>query len=102
MRLISLYGMFTVLRLRICSNRWAKPERPAGSCFEPTSYHIDTMTLGVEVSRMAITRRPLASLRSVNFIAGTDDTAAALPACAGAAAGRDRMVPAQSADKSRR
>ena len=38
---------------------------------DPTSYHIDTITCGVVASRTAITRRPLASVRSLNWIAGT-------------------------------
>src|SRR6185369_4103807 len=46
-----------------CSNRCAKPERPAGSFFEPTSYQTATDTLAVLESGSAYTRRPLASVR---------------------------------------
>src|SRR5687767_14826819 len=94
--------MLRVLRDRMCSNRWAKPERPSGSCFDPTSYQTETETLGVVVSRSAITRRPLASLRSANLIGGTtirlDAAAGALPAwaAAGAAAPIRPIAPAAS------
>ena len=38
---------------------------PLGSSLEPTSYQTCTDTLGVEASRIANTRRPLASVRWV-------------------------------------
>ena len=47
------------------SNRWAKPERPFGSSFEPTSYQTCTETLAVDGSRSAYTFRPLARVREV-------------------------------------
>ena len=69
--------MFRVLRDKMCSNRWAKPDRPSGSCFDPTSYQTDTETFGVVVSRIEITRRPLASRRSLYWSGGTSIAPAA-------------------------
>src|SRR4051794_39028576 len=69
--------MLTVLRLRMCSKRWAKPDRPSGSCLEPTSYHIETMTFGVLASLIATTLSALLSLPSVKAIGGASAVAAA-------------------------
>src|SRR5688572_9345870 len=79
--------MLTVLRDNMCSNRWAKPERPCGSCFEPTSYQSDTATLGVVVSRIDMMVRPLASLRCLKSSAGTLSWPADAPAFGCAVAG---------------
>ncbi len=62
--------MFSVLRLRICSNRCENPLRPCGSCLEPTSYQTEVVTVAVEGSGSAITLSPLASFHSVNSIGG--------------------------------
>ena len=68
------YGMFSLLRLRICSNKCAKPERPSGSFFAPTSYHIEVVTVAVAGSGSAMTVRPLASFHWVNWISGAVTT----------------------------
>src|SRR4029079_1645623 len=94
--------MLAVLRLRMCSNRCAKPERPSGSCLEPTSYHIEVMTLDVVVSRMAITRRPFFRRRSVNLIGGTSGLAFATPGCAVAIVAPEIMTVGSSAALPRR
>src|SRR6476659_2699412 len=54
-----------------CSNRCAKPERPCGSSFEPTWYQTCTATVGPAWSSTLSTCRPLASVRSRYFTAGT-------------------------------
>ena len=41
-----------------CSNRWAKPVRPAGSSFEPTWYQTDSATTGALWSSWTTTFRP--------------------------------------------
>ena len=64
-------GMLRVALNMRCSNRCANPERPAGSSFEPTSYHTCTDTFAVPASCMAKTRRPLGSVRCVNFSGST-------------------------------
>ena len=46
-----------------CSNRCAKPVRPAGSSFEPTLYQMLTATTGALRSSWTTTRRPLASVK---------------------------------------
>src|SRR5688500_7170686 len=77
--------MFSVLRLRICSNRCAKPDRPSGSFFEPTSYHIEVVTLPVVASGSAITVRPLPSFHWVNSIGGAATAAGTSCAAPGVA-----------------
>ena len=47
-----------------CSNRWAKPLRPAGSSLLPTWYHRFTATIGALRSVCTITRRPLGRVNS--------------------------------------
>ena len=90
--------MLRVLRDKMCSNRWAKPERPSGSCFEPTSYQTDTETLAVLVSRIEMTRSPLASRRSLYWSGGTS-----MDPAAGAAAGAApvAVIPAAAVTASR-
>ena len=57
-----------------CSNRCAKPVRPAGSSLEPTWYQMLTATIGALRSVCTITRRPLAQgeflVGDVDFGAG--------------------------------
>src|SRR6478735_2227831 len=92
--------MFSVLRVEMCSNRWAKPERPCGSFFEPTSYHIEVVTLAVVGSGSAITVRPLASFHSVNAIAGAVTAAGACCAASGGAATVASAAPASRMGRS--
>ncbi len=56
-------GMSRVALNIMCSNRWAKPERPAGSSLAPTPYHTWIATLGVVRSCDHSTFRPLARVR---------------------------------------
>src|SRR5690349_740560 len=89
--------MLTVLRLRMCSNRCAKPLRPCGSCFEPTSYHIEVVTEAVLESGSAITRRPLGSVHCVYSILGAEiaaGAAASLAMAGEAAASTASALPA--------
>jgi len=44
-------GRFSVALNIRCSNRWAKPERPAGSSLDPTLYQTWTVTFEVSASR---------------------------------------------------
>ena len=46
----------------MCSNRCAKPVRPARSFFEPTWYQSSACTIGVEWSSRNTTCRPFASV----------------------------------------
>ncbi|OGF24734.1 MAG: hypothetical protein A2V63_12270 [Candidatus Eisenbacteria bacterium RBG_19FT_COMBO_70_11] len=46
----------------MCSNRWAKPVRPAVSLAGPTWYQRLTPTIGSRVSRRRITSRPFLSV----------------------------------------
>jgi hypothetical protein len=46
----------------MCSNRWAKPVRPARSFFDPTWYQISACTIGVEWSSRSTTWSPFGSV----------------------------------------
>ena len=61
--------MFVVDLNMMCSKRWAKPERPAGSSFEPTSYQTATETLAGDWTH------PYSRMEAA-YPAGDSDTAA--------------------------
>ena len=48
----------------MCSNRWAKPERPARSFRDPALYHRSTDTIGVEWSSEYTTRNPFGRVKA--------------------------------------
>ena len=48
----------------MCSNRWAKPERPARSFRDPALYHRSTDTIGVEWSSEYTTRKPFGRVKA--------------------------------------
>src|SRR5687767_9302419 len=58
-----------------CSNRCAKPVRPAVSWRDPTTYQRLTATTGARWSGATITRRPLGSVRWLNWMVGRSGTA---------------------------
>ena len=73
-------GMLRVALNIMCSNRWAKPERPAGSSLEPTPYQTCTVTFDVERSSAVTTFSPLARVRVSNFSGGMATAEAGGPA----------------------
>jgi len=96
----SLARCFVLLNMR-CSKRCAKPERPAGSSLPPTPYHTCTLTVGLERSSTATTRRPLASVRSRKSSGGMDSATDALGTAdtAGAAPWAMAVMQAQARRK---
>src|SRR6187455_2881058 len=71
----------------MCSNRWAKPVRPAASFAGPTWYQVLTATTGSSGRRLTITCRPLGSVNVSTATRGTCTGAAARLPAAGAGAG---------------
>jgi hypothetical protein len=70
-----------------CSNRWAKPLRPAGSSLLPTWYQMLTATIGALRSVCTTTRRPLGRTKLSWAMSTTGASAAA------AAGSETRPVP---------